>query len=241
MNTTNTRQTSRHGAADVETAILEAARDLLAEGGVAGLSMRQIADRVGVTATAIYHYFDGKQDLINRVVLSSFECFGSYLQDAMKSHPKGSVERLHALGDAYIRFAFENDAYFRVIFSIQPKSQEGLETLPEDGGYHLLREAVSEAIDSGAIRPAHDTGGTSEDADAAAKAHADVLSMYLWSLTHGLVTLTLCGAGERCEFEGKPNAILMLQAFARFVNDGIREPVKTNVKSENDEERCNCE
>ena len=36
------------------------------------------------------------------------------------------------------------------------------------------------------------------EADAAAKAHADIVSMYLWSLTHGLVTLTLCGAGERC-------------------------------------------
>jgi AcrR family transcriptional regulator len=237
MATTTTKQVNRHSSADVETAILEAARDLLAEGGVAGLSMRQIADRVGVTATAIYHYFDGKQDIVNRVVLSAFERFGSYLKDAMKSHPKGSVERLHALGDAYIRFAFENDAYFRVIFSIQPKSQVGMEKLPADGGYHLLREAVAEAIDSGAIRPAENTGGNAAEADAAAEAHADVVSMYLWSLTHGLVTLTLCGAGERCEFDGKPNAVSMLQAFGRFVNDGIREPAYDDETRNNDEER----
>ncbi len=241
MDTTTTKPASRHRSASVETAILEAARDLLAEGGVAGFSMRQIADRVGVTATALYHYFDGKQDIVNRVVLSAFERFGSYLKDAMKSHPKGSVERLHALGDAYIRFAFENDAYFRVIFSIQPKSHVGLEKLPHDGGYHLLREAVAEAIDSGAIRPAKATSGNAEEADAAAKAHADVLSMYLWSLTHGLVTLTLCGAGERCEFDGKPNAVAMLQAFGRFVNDGIREPGYENAKKNDNEERCHCE
>ena len=237
MATTTTKQVNRPSSADVETAILEAARDLLAEGGVAGLSMRQIADRVGVTATAIYHYFDGKQEIVNRVVLSAFERFGSYLKDAMKSHPKGSVERLHALGDAYIRFAFENDAYFRVIFSIQPQSQAGLEKLPADGGYHLLREAVAEAIDSGAIRPADNTGGNAAEADAAAKAHADIVSMYLWSLTHGLVTLTLCGAGERCEFDGKPNAVSMLQAFGRFVNDGIRVPAYDEKTRNNDEER----
>lgn len=232
-----TKHVHRPSSAAVETAILEAARDLLAEGGVAGLSMRQIADRVGVTATAIYHYFDGKQDIVNRVVLSAFERFGSYLKDAMKSHPKGSVERLHALGDAYIRFAFENDAYFRVIFSIQPKSQVGLEKLPADGGYHLLREAVTEAIDSGTIRPAETMGGNAAEADAAARAHADIVSMYLWSLTHGLVTLTLCGAGERCEFDGKPNAVSMLQAFGRFVNDGIRVPTYDEKTRNNDEER----
>ena len=241
METTTNKQVHRQASADVETAILEAARDLLAEGGVAGLSMRQIADRVGVTATAIYHYFDGKQEIVNRVVLSAFERFGTYLKDAMQSHPRGSVERLHALGDAYIRFAFENDAYFRVIFSIQPKTQVGLEKLPEDGGYHLLREAVLEAIDSGSIRGAPDLNGTAEDAETAAQAHADVLSMYLWSLTHGLVTLTLCGAGERCEFEGKPNAASMLQAFALFINDGIREPGYEKEKTKKDEERCHCE
>ena len=241
MGTTTTKQPNRVGSADVETAILEAARDLLADGGVAGLSMRQIADRVGVTATAIYHYFDGKQDIVNRVVLSAFERFGTYLKEAMESHPEGSVERLHALGEAYIRFAFENDAYFRVIFSIQPKSHGGLENIPEGGGYHLLRRAVSEAIRAGTIKGPNNSVTDTGVIGTHAQEHADILSMYLWSLAHGIVTLTMCGAGDHCECAGRPTAVQLLKAFAPFVNYGIREPGERTGKNENDEERCHCE
>jgi AcrR family transcriptional regulator len=233
MTSTTTKQNGRPGHADVETAILEAARDLLADGGITGLSMRQIADRVGVTATAIYHYFDGKQEIVNRVVISAFERFGAYLKDAMAEHPVGSIERLHSLGEAYIRFAFENDAYFRVIFSIQPKSHAGLDGIPEGGGYHLLRKTVAEAIDAGAIKPRQDEVGEAE--------HADVVSMYLWSLAHGLVTLTMCGAGDRCDCQGKPDAVRLLKAFGPFVDHGIRLAVDDTSENEDNEERCNCE
>ena len=60
---------------------------LLAEGGVDRVSMRAVAERVGVSATAIYHYFQGKQDLIERVVRVAFERFGAYLEAAMRRHP----------------------------------------------------------------------------------------------------------------------------------------------------------
>ena len=232
MATTNTKQVNRKNSADVETAILEAARDLLAEGGVAGLSMRQIADRVGVTATAIYHYFDGKQALINRVVLSAFERFGSYLKDAMNAHPKGSVERVIALGEAYLRFALEDQAYFRVLFSIQPKPRAAMEKLPEDGGYHLLRQAVSEAIDAGTIGEAHSAVADAMDSGVVRKANADLVSMYLWSVAHGLVTLSLCGASDQCHREGQPSGVDLLRAFMPFVMDGIRVPVADSDKNE---------
>ncbi len=241
MATTTSNSVNRHTAVDVEAAILEAARDLLADGGVAGLSMRQIADRVGVTATAIYHYFDGKQDIVNRVVLSAFERFGAYLKDAMSSHPIGSVERLHALGEAYIRFALDNDAYFRVIFSIQPKSQAGIEEIPEGGGYHLLRKAVAEAIQAGAIRGVDIPTGGEGNIGTIEHEYADVVSMYLWSLVHGLVTLTLCGAGGWCDCEGKPDPVELLKAFSPFVNYGIREPAADAGTHENHEERCESE
>jgi AcrR family transcriptional regulator len=237
---TTSKLISRHTSADVEAAILDAARDLLADGGVDGLSMRQIADRVGVTATAIYHYFDGKQDIVNRVVLSAFERFGSYLQDAMETQPKGSVERLQALGEAYIRFAFENDAYFRVIFSIQPKSASGPIDIPEGGGYELLRGAVMEGIEAGTIRSAQ-VGAGVESAGLSKGDYADMVSMYLWSLAHGLVTLTMCGAGIQCESEGRPDPVKLLGAFGPFINQGIRQYGHEFDQTEELEERCDSE
>ena len=157
----------------VETAIMEAARDILATRGVEGLSMRYVAEQVGVSATAIYHYFSGKQDLVNRVVLSAFERFGAYLRQAMWEHPHGSVQRIVALGEAYIRFALENRQYFKIIFAIQPENPRAIEDVPGRGGYLVLRESVVEAMEAGTIR----------------RDDPDVVVLFLWAVVHGLVTI----------------------------------------------------
>ena len=232
MDATGAGGNNRPGAAAVETAILEAARDLLAEGGVERLSMRQVADRVGVTATAIYHYFDGKQALIDRVVFRAFERFGSYLREAMDAHPKGSVERVIALGEAYLRFAFENQAYFRVLFSIQPKTRPAHDAFPEDGGYHLLCQAVSEAIEAGTISTTHHCAASDKDPAGVRQSDAELVSMYLWSVVHGLVTLTLCGAYDSCGWSGQPAGVELLRAFIPFMNDGMRVPVADTGRNE---------
>ena len=211
----------KHGSPLVEQAILDAARDLLASGGQDGLSMRQVADQVGVSATAIYHYFDGKQDLVNRVVLRAFERFGSYLRDAMSLHPEGSVERVGALGEAYLRFALENEAYFRIMFSMQAPDQAVLEQEPEGGGYHLLRQAVADAIDAGTIRQLDPTDFADLKVPVGCESYPDLVSVYLWSTVHGLVTLALCGASTRCHVEGAPSVIDLYRAVTPFIVHGI--------------------
>src|SRR5512134_1722804 len=113
-----------------ETAIVDAARDLMLSGGKDAVSMRAVADRVGLSATALYHYFENKHDLVDRVVRSAFERFGTQLEEAVRSQPAGSLERVAALGQAYITFAMENEAYFRVIFSIDPRNPRSFEDLP---------------------------------------------------------------------------------------------------------------
>ncbi len=198
---------SSDGAPPLESAILEAASDLLASGGVQALSMRQVAERVGVSATAIYHYFKGKDDLVHRVVRQGFERFGEYLEGSIAAHPTGSLARVRALGDAYMRFALENQAYFRVIFSMQWQSDHSFEDLPEGGGYQLLRRCVEDAITSGEMRAAD----------------PDLLSLYLWSVVHGLVTLNLSCTEPLCAGESMPGSpVALFQAFAPFVVDGVR-------------------
>lgn len=203
------REAPGRRSSDTESAILEAARDLLAERGLEGLSMRGVASRVGLSATAIYNYFENKQGLVDRVVLSGFRRFESYLRSASEALPAGSPDRLYALGEAYIRFALENREYFRVLFTITTEQPRELEEFPAEGGYGLLREAVVEAMESGRIR---------ED-------DPDLVALYLWAHVHGLVTLFLaCRLDGRCCPEQGP-AIGAPELFARFrsfIGDGLR-------------------
>jgi len=195
-------------ATDTETAILVAARDLLAEGGLDALSMRAVAARVGISATAIYNYFTNKQALVRRVVTRGFERFVGYLEEAIVDKPVGSMERLSALGEAYIRFALENREYFFVIFAAHGDCPREIEELPAGGGYQLFRETVVEAMDAGAIR----------------RADPDLLVLYMWTHVHGLVTLLLsCDPDARCRHSGeKLSAPGLFAQFGDFVFNGLR-------------------
>lgn len=204
-----------------ETAILEAARDLLAEGGIGALSMRAVASRVGLSATALYHYFDNKEALVDRVVQHGFQRSEEYLRRAVENLPRGSMERVAALGEAYIQFALRNRQYFKIIFAIRPEQPRAINDVPGQGGYVVLRESVVEAMESGAIR----------------QADPDVVVLFLWSVVHGLVTifmacdpagmlddLGLCGGD--C---GQPEATLALfKEFRELIRVGL-EPASTGA------------
>lgn len=194
-------------AAEIEGRILEAARDLLAEGGAPALSMRAVASRVRLSATAIYHYFENKQALVDRVVATGCRRFEEdYLWKAIESLPAGSVERLEALGEAYIRFALENPEYFRVIFTIEPADRREIEDLPGQGGYPILRQCIVDAMESGAIR----------------RADPELVALYLWSVVHGLVTLSLACDLQECGCaRGGASPLELFRQMSGFAIDGL--------------------
>lgn len=211
MTQTDIGQTLSGETRNAVAAILDATRDLLVDGGLEALSMRAVAEQVGVSATAIYHHFANKQALVERVVHDAFERFGSEMAQAAARHPTGSLERVQALGRAYVRFAVENEAYFRVIFSIAKADPRNPEDLPHGGGYPLLRQSIAEAMASGAML----------------RADPDLMAHYLWTHVHGIVTLALsCQLHDcpACQGEGAPVALEMLEAFGPLLRSGIAGP-----------------
>jgi AcrR family transcriptional regulator len=205
-----------------EAAIVDAARDLMAERGLQGLSMRAVAERVGVSATAIYRYFENKDALVRRVVRIGFDRFGEYLRRATEAHPRGSLERVRAIGEAYLSFALEHHAFFRVMFSLQHEQELSLEDLPEGGGYGVLREAVVDAMESGNMR----------------ETEPDLMVLYLWSVAHGVFTLSMACKLDRCpEFDhgdASRSPLDLFRAFAPIVVEGIAAGA---VSKTNDDDR----
>lgn len=197
---------------DTERAIYEATRDILAEGGLAALSMRALAGRVGTTPTAIYHYVHSKEDLVERVVQRGFQEFEAGLWAAIEPHPVGSLDRLAALGEAYIRFAVENEQYFKITFGIQAGCPRQLDDVPGRGGYGVLRQCVVDAMDAGTIR----------------EGDPDVVVMYLWAVVHGLVTIFMaCECESMLEEtdvsvpEGEEPTLHLFRQFRAYVEEGL--------------------
>lgn len=165
-------------ASRTERDILRAARALLSERGTAGLVMRKVAERAGITAGAIYRHFPDKQTLVDRVVDLAFQHLELRLFKSIAPLPVGSFQRVVALGGAYIDFAEENREEFKILFD--PFRSEPRKVRDFPGRiYPILSDCIADAIQSGELR--------SSDPDLAA--------FHLWSRVHGVVMLLMA-----CDF-----------------------------------------
>src|SRR4051794_30416259 len=99
---------------EARTRILDAARALFLEEGVEAVTMRRVAKRVGVTATALYRHFEGKDALLGAVLDAGFQSFGGYLYQALQG--ADPQERMRLSGQGYLDFALEQPEVYRTIF-----------------------------------------------------------------------------------------------------------------------------
>ncbi len=165
---------------EVKRALLGAASELFLEGGLEGFSLRGVAERVGYSATTVYLYFENKDDLLFAVSLEGFEGFGRALQTAYDSTPD-PVERIAALGRAYITFGMAHPAHYRLMF--MERGEFLTKTNPHDqkptvDSFGILVRAVHELYAAGRVRD--------PDADPM------TLVYTIWAGVHGLVALSLC-------------------------------------------------
>jgi AcrR family transcriptional regulator len=184
--------------------IVEQARELYLDAGMAGFSMRKLAARVGVTATALYRHFADKEAVLIAVLDAGFERFTAYLVRGLTGETAGA--RLELIGEQYARFALENQAYYRIMFMCS-RHDVGFAELPRQSAekhqlsFQLLVDRVRECQEAGILRP----GDASE------------LALLIWSFSHGLVSLYLTGNLRRHLEED--------EAFIRLLRSARRELV----------------
>jgi AcrR family transcriptional regulator len=135
--------------------LLAATERLMIETGSAEVvSVRAIADAVGVTPPSIYLHFPDKDSLILAVCERHFETFDSVIEDAGGS-TDDPVESLRRRGSAYVRFGLENPEPYRILFMTRNESAQPQDIVVGAGGraFQHLVDAVQRCIDAGAFRP----------------------------------------------------------------------------------------
>lgn len=103
-----------HG--DLREALLTAAEGLLAEEGLAGLTLRACARRAGVSHAAPKHHFNDVAELLSEVSARGFDRLTAELTAARERAGDDAVERLVAVARTYVKFAREYPAQFRLMF-----------------------------------------------------------------------------------------------------------------------------
>jgi AcrR family transcriptional regulator len=157
-------------SAATRRAVLDAAEHLLATVGEAGLSIREVCTRAGVTPPTVYHHFGDRAGLVDRVV---DECFAAFDRAAaLRAAPGDPVEALRWCFDRYVEYGCRHPVHYRLMFQRHaPRpTPAGL------ASYDRLRRIVAAIHAAGRLRPGV------EEATAA-----------VWAAMHGVTSLLVSG------------------------------------------------
>lgn len=168
-----------HG--NLRRALMDEALAVVAEHGVGGLSLRDIASRLGVSHAAPYHHFADKSALLRSLAFEGMSVMDIAMEQAESLAGDDPGDRLLGIGLAYACFAVEHPEYYAAMTAPElgataaPQSEEPAE---EHGHtWERLFGAVTACQRAGAL-PQGDPV---------------VLSVAMWSVVHGMVELWRSG------------------------------------------------
>ena len=99
--------------------ILAAARQAFEETGEVGLSVRDVAARVGLTPMAIYRHFENKQAMVDAL---SHEAVEQWRRRVANIAPCEPIQWLKSIGEAYLDFALREPRTFEAAFLVSTQT-----------------------------------------------------------------------------------------------------------------------
>ncbi|MFD2247575.1 TetR/AcrR family transcriptional regulator [Pontibacter ruber] len=186
---------------EVRASILEAAWQLVVQEGWQALSIRKIAEAIEYSVPVIYDHFANKEAILLELTKQGFRKLNDGLIKAKEG--AGSPEQqIEAMAYAYWKFAFENKAYYQVMYGLGIPSCETVNQISELSTFsELILEPIKELI----------AAGKSPKTDPFLKLHT------FWSMLHGLISINMMGNEDKEELNQ-----LVLQDFIKSFVSGMK-------------------
>lgn len=164
----------------LRTLIIDAAREMFVSKGYEAVTMREVAKRIGYSATSIYLHFEDKESLLRAVCDTDMLALASSLKEVMQI--VDPVERMNTLGLAYAQFALTHPNHYRMMFMTprtpcSPESSSLEQNNAEQDAYFLLKTVVNDVFLAGRFKP--------ELAD------SELIAQTVWAAMHGVCSLEI--------------------------------------------------
>ncbi|MEV6104099.1 TetR/AcrR family transcriptional regulator [Streptomyces sp. NPDC051940] len=178
------RDTYRHG--DLRNALIQAGLELVRDGGLDAVVLREVTRRVGVVPNAAYRHFADRNALLRAIRQAALGRLAAAMEAELAAQPPvddpaaSARARIRALATSYLRFAQAEPGLFRAAFSTSDMADTGDEAAGGPGGstaFQLLGAALDDLVSTGAL-PAD----RRPDAE-----------YFVWSAVHGLAVLLIDG------------------------------------------------
>ncbi|MCC6318307.1 MAG: TetR/AcrR family transcriptional regulator [Gemmatimonadaceae bacterium] len=168
------RRSYHHG--NLRRALLDEALAIIRTEGVAGVTLREIGARVGVSRTALYRHFADKRALLVAVATEGFRTLREQLVSAWEGSG-GGIAGFEAHGLAYVRFAVGSPAHYRVMFGGMADHDVEDPELTEQGhgAFQSLLDVLTDLQRVGLVR----------------RDDTLVMAEYVWAVVHGVAMLAI--------------------------------------------------
>src|SRR5882724_7586063 len=144
-----------HG--DLRRVLIDAAMQLVGEGGPEAVSVREAARRAGVSPGAPFRHFPSRDALMNAVAEEAQRRFRAEIEVTLADAPSGDpLGRFRRLGIAYLRWAMQNPTHFEIISSRRYFDHDRSAGVSGDNAelIGLTERTLAEAFSAGQLRAA---------------------------------------------------------------------------------------
>ncbi len=197
------KRADRYHHGDLRRALLQEALRTIQMDGVEGVTLRTVGQRLGVSRTALYRHFADKPALLAAVGREGFRLLRLTLTEAWEQKGRGR-EGFEAMGVAYVRFAVDHPAHYRVMFGGFIEScEKDAEFIEESkAAFQVLVDSLVEQQRAGLVR--------NDD--------PLLLARMIWSLVHGIAMLVIDGQLRGMDERG--------EALNRYAIERIRDAIR---------------
>jgi AcrR family transcriptional regulator len=194
--------------------LLQAARDVLADHGLEGLTLRAIARQAGVSHGAPLRHFPTLAALLSAVAAEGFARLQATVTAGIEAAEReaaaagddlGPRRRLAAAGRAYVRFALDDPGVFSVTF--RPERVDLTNPAYQAEGYQAFHQLV------GLVVAAQADGWHPDE-------RADELAAVAWAAVHGIATLALHGGLTGAVVDADPVRLQSLSSLLMLGPEG---------------------
>lgn len=198
------RKSYHHG--DLRSAILVEARSILETQGEAAMTMRMIAERIGVTAMAAYKHFANKDAILQALAIEGFNQLAQVTSKARKKGELSEEEQLQAIGVAYIMQGISHPKMYRVMFGQLTLGVPDADTKSAaDEAYNVLCDCL------------RDNANYFGFEEKEAEGHA----FSVWSMAHGMTSLFVEGHARTQNIKTRAQQRAVATRGAELVTRGI--------------------
>jgi AcrR family transcriptional regulator len=108
------KSTYHHG--DLRASLLSTAKNIVNSQGIEQLSLRKMAEQVGVSRTAAYHHFKDKNDLLSAIAADGFDQWHARSEKLFSDTSCSTKAKFQQFVHSYIDFAINNSNLYDLMF-----------------------------------------------------------------------------------------------------------------------------